>query len=80
MLAGVCGGLGASTPLPGWFWRALLLMCLFYWGVGGLAYLILWISIPDGTDPPQPTTAWTWAVTAIFLIIILFALLMPIFY
>jgi len=73
MLAGVCGGLGASTPLPTWLWRAILLMGLLCWGVGGVAYLVLWISIPDGTDPPPRTTAWTWAVAAMFLI--LFSLL-----
>ena len=58
MLAGVCGGLGANTPLPAWIWRAGFLVALLCFGTGGLVYIILWIALPDEkpAPPPPPTT------------------------
>jgi phage shock protein PspC (stress-responsive transcriptional regulator) len=47
MIGGVCGGLGARTPIPTWMWRAGFLASLFFLGTGGLVYLILWIALPD---------------------------------
>ena len=46
-LGGVCGGLGAHTPLPSWVWRVLFLVLFFFAGTGGLAYVVLWICLPD---------------------------------
>ena len=45
-LFGVCEALGGATPFAPWMWRTLFLATTFAWGVGVLAYLILWISIP----------------------------------
>ena len=45
-IAGVCGGLGAYTPLPSWLWRAIFLATLFLGGIGLIAYVILWICMP----------------------------------
>lgn len=46
-LGGVCGGLGVHTPLPSWVWRILFLTLFFFAGTGGVAYLVLWICLPE---------------------------------
>src|SRR3954447_21754956 len=46
-IGGVCGGLGESTPLPSWSWRALFLVMLFFFGVGVIPYIVLWICLPE---------------------------------
>ena len=45
-IGGVCGGLGAATPIPSWVWRAVLLFALLAFGAGLLLYVVLWICIP----------------------------------
>jgi phage shock protein PspC (stress-responsive transcriptional regulator) len=45
-IGGVCGGLGAATPLPSWMWRVAFLFSLLAFGVGLLLYLVLWICMP----------------------------------
>lgn len=59
VIGGVCGGLGTYTPIPAWMWRAAFLIALLFFGTGGLAYVILWIALPEGkTEPPaEPPTA-----------------------
>ncbi len=52
-VSGVCGGLGASTPLPAWLWRAIFLASCLLYGFGVLVYVVLWIFMPRGTDPPR---------------------------
>ena len=52
-LGGVCGGLGGHTPLPSWVWRMLFIVLFFCVGTGGLAYLVLWICLPD-EKPASP--------------------------
>jgi phage shock protein C len=46
-LGGVCGGLGTHTPIPSWVWRMIFLLLLLCMGTGVLAYIILWICIPE---------------------------------
>ena len=53
ILGGVCGGLGEHTALPSWLWRAIFLVLLFG-GVGFLAYLILWLCMPQQPYPVPP--------------------------
>ncbi len=58
MLGGVCGGLGEHTPVPSWMWRAAFCVMVFWVGTGLLAYIILWICVPnppkeDATPPKQ---------------------------
>jgi phage shock protein C len=46
-IGGVCGGLGQFTGVSSWVWRlffALLVLCA---GTGMLAYLLLWIFVPE---------------------------------
>ena len=60
VIGGVCGGLGAHTGLPSWAWRVIFCISVFYFGIGLLFYLLLWIFIPAGStapvsqDPPRP--------------------------
>ncbi|MBI5258775.1 MAG: PspC domain-containing protein [Burkholderiales bacterium] len=46
-LGGVCGGLADYTGVAAWVWRlafALMVMCA---GTGVLAYVLLWIFVPE---------------------------------
>jgi phage shock protein PspC (stress-responsive transcriptional regulator) len=52
VIGGVCGGLGAHTGLPSWAWRVIFCATVFYFGVGLLFYILLWIFIPR--DSPAP--------------------------
>jgi phage shock protein PspC (stress-responsive transcriptional regulator) len=53
-IAGVCGGLGEHTPMPAWLWRALFLVLVFVWGIGLIAYIVLWICMPAADDRLKP--------------------------
>ena len=56
VIGGVCGGLGAHTGLPSWAWRVIFCATVFYFGVGLLFYILLWIFIPrEGSAPAAPT-------------------------
>jgi phage shock protein PspC (stress-responsive transcriptional regulator) len=52
MVGGVCGGLGAHTPIPAWIWRAGFLVSLLVFGTGGMVYIVLWIVLPEEKTPP----------------------------
>ena len=45
-LGGVCGGFAAHSDIPSWVYRAIFIMLLLM-GVGALAYIVLWICMPD---------------------------------
>ncbi len=45
-IAGVCGGLGESTPLPSWCWRMAFVAAVFLHGFGAILYLLAWIFVP----------------------------------
>jgi phage shock protein PspC (stress-responsive transcriptional regulator) len=47
MLGGVCGGLGACTPIPSWAWRLLFVFLAFPMGLGVAFYFVLWLCIPS---------------------------------
>jgi phage shock protein C len=49
-IAGVCGGFGEHTPMPAWLWRALFLVLVFVWGIGLIAYIVLWICMPAADE------------------------------
>ena len=58
MIGGVCGGLGAHTGLPSWVWRVIFCISVFYFGIGLLFYILLWIFIPaSGATPTPPPSA-----------------------
>jgi phage shock protein C len=50
-IGGVCGGLGATTEIPSWMWRAAFLFAMLGYGSGFLLYVVLWICLPEGDDP-----------------------------
>jgi phage shock protein PspC (stress-responsive transcriptional regulator) len=54
VIGGVCGGLGAHTGLPSWAWRVIFCATVFYFGVGLLFYILLWIFIPRDGPTPAP--------------------------
>ncbi|MEN6622266.1 MAG: PspC domain-containing protein [Smithella sp.] len=54
-IGGVCGGLGANTPVPSWTWRLIFALAFFIWGTGLILYILLWIFAPEeknGEDIP----------------------------
>ena len=56
-IAGVCAGLGDYFDLDPVFFRLFFLVSLLFGGVGALAYLILWIMVPEKTaaqGEPRP--------------------------
>ena len=57
VIGGVCGGLGAHTGLPSWAWRVIFCATVFYFGIGLIFYLLLWIFTPAGTETPAPPAA-----------------------
>ena len=54
VIGGVCGGLGAHTGLPSWAWRVIFCISVFYFGIGLLFYLLLWIFIPAAPPAAPP--------------------------
>src|SRR2546427_10987605 len=48
-IAGVCAGLGDYFDLDPVFFRLFFLVSLLFGGLGALAYLILWIMVPEKT-------------------------------
>ena len=46
-LAGVCGGLGDYFDLDPVFFRLVFLLSMLFGGLGALAYLVMWILVPE---------------------------------
>jgi phage shock protein C len=46
-IAGVCGGLAASTGIQSWAWRLLFAALLMCGGAGLLVYALMWIFVPS---------------------------------
>lgn len=46
-LGGVCAGLGRLTGLESWIWRLGFVLLAICAGTGVLAYLLLWIFVPE---------------------------------
>lgn len=45
-LGGICGGLAAHSDVPAWVYRSVFITLLLLWGLGGVAYISLWICMP----------------------------------
>ena len=58
-LGGVCGGLAAHSDVPAWVYRSLFITLLLLWGLGGVAYIALWICMPveEVFESVEQTTA-----------------------
>jgi phage shock protein C len=53
-LGGVCGGLGAHTPIPSWAWRIGFCLMLLSFGIGLIPYILLWILVPSDEAMERP--------------------------
>jgi phage shock protein PspC (stress-responsive transcriptional regulator) len=49
-IAGICGGFGEYTPVPSWLWRVAFVASIFAGGLGLVAYVILWVSMPSAKN------------------------------
>ncbi|MBN2093370.1 PspC domain-containing protein [candidate division KSB1 bacterium] len=52
-IAGICGGLGATTSLPAWCWRILFVASTLIYGLGALMYILLWIFAPGARQKSE---------------------------
>ena len=46
-IGGVCGGLAVATGVDSWIWRLLMTLLLLFGGTGLVAYLLLWLFVPN---------------------------------
>lgn len=46
-IGGVCGGVARFTGLDSWIWRLVFTVLFLAFGSGILAYLLLWIFVPE---------------------------------
>jgi phage shock protein C len=51
-LGGVCGGLSQISGLAAWIWRLIFIAAIPCHGIGLIAYLILWVLVPQERDEP----------------------------
>jgi phage shock protein PspC (stress-responsive transcriptional regulator) len=51
-LGGVCGGLSQISGLAAWIWRLIFIAAVPCHGLGLIAYLILWLLVPEQRDEP----------------------------
>lgn len=57
-LGGVCGGLAQTFGLAPWLWRLMFVLLALCAGTGFMAYLLLWIFVPEedtGAAPRRDT-------------------------
>ena len=52
-IAGVCGGLGEYFGVDPVFFRGLFIVLAFLWGIGILAYIVMWIMVPMKGEAPE---------------------------
>jgi len=55
-IAGICGGLGATTSLPSWCWRIIFVGSILIYGLGILMYVLLWIFAPSVSKKTKDLT------------------------
>ena len=52
-IAGICGGLGDHLDLDPVFIRLVFLLSIPFGGLGALAYLVMWIMVPEQNGAPR---------------------------
>lgn len=55
MIGGVCGGLAEYLSVDPTVLRVIFVVTLFFGGAGAVAYLVLWLVIPEEPDARQGT-------------------------
>jgi len=58
-IGGVCGGLGAATPIPSWMWRVAFIFLSFAYFAGLILYVALWVCMPRNKGHNEPGTGLT---------------------
>jgi phage shock protein PspC (stress-responsive transcriptional regulator) len=53
-IAGVCGGLGEYFNVDPVLIRLILVLLIFAYGFGALAYIIAWIIVPEKPSETNP--------------------------
>lgn len=46
-IAGICGGLGDYFDIDPVFFRLVFLLSILFGGLGALAYIVMWIMVPE---------------------------------
>ena len=46
-IAGVCGGVAQATKMDSWLWRLLFVLLTLFGGVGLIAYVLMWVFVPE---------------------------------
>lgn len=59
MIAGICSGFAYSFGIPAWIVRVAAVVTLLMSGLGALAYILLWIFMPQWHVDPQDYDART---------------------
>jgi len=57
-LGGVCGGLARISGLDAWIWRLIFVLAVMCAGTGFVAYVLLWLFVPEDNgvvDAATPT-------------------------
>lgn len=53
-VGGVCAGLARLTGVQAWVWRLLAVLLALWGGSGIVAYVLLWIFVPQDPEPVLP--------------------------
>ena len=48
---GVCGGLAHMSGVAAWLWRTMFVLLVLCGGTGVLAYVLMWILVPEEEAP-----------------------------
>ncbi|MEA2715375.1 MAG: hypothetical protein QOG91_403 [Candidatus Parcubacteria bacterium] len=52
-IAGVCAGMAYAFGIPTWIVRVIWFTLLICYGVGAVAYVILWLCVPEWDSDPK---------------------------
>jgi phage shock protein PspC (stress-responsive transcriptional regulator) len=52
-VGGVCAGIAYRLGTAAWLVRLVAFLCLWFYGVGLLAYALLWLFVPDAGLTPS---------------------------
>ena len=55
-LGGVCGGLARISGLDAWIWRLIFVLAVMCAGTGVVAYVLLWIFVPEEDGMVEAST------------------------
>ena len=53
LVGGVCGGLAYYLGMPTWIIRMAWFSSVIFYGFGGVAYIMLWMFLPEWNVTPR---------------------------